>query len=118
MITLRRDHLKRDEVLTVGQIEDCVPRLAEASALVDEFQRMIRNRKPDHLDSWLPTAEQSLLSPFARGLRSDRAAVVATMEEPWSNGQAEGRIKRLKTLKCQIYDRAKLDLIKARMLAA
>jgi transposase len=118
MMTLRRDHLTRDEALTVAKIEDCVPRLAEAAALVDEFQRMIRNRKPDHLDAWLPKADQSLLSSFARGLRTDRAAAVAAMEEPWSNGQAEGQINRLKTLKRQMYGRAKLDLLKARMLAA
>jgi transposase len=40
------------------------------------------------------------------------------MEEPWSNGQAEGQINRLKTLKRQMYGRAKLDLLKARMIAA
>ena len=118
MMTLRRDHLTRDEALTVAKIEDCVPRLAEAAALVDEFQRMIRNRKPDHLDAWLPKAEQSLLSSLARGLRADRAAVAVAMEEPWSNGQAEGQINRLKTLKRQMYGRAKLDLLKARMIAA
>ena len=118
MMTLRRDHLTRDEAIAVARIEDGVPRLAEAAALVDEFQNMIRNRKPDLLDAWLPKAEQGLLSSFAHGLRADRTAVVAAMEEPWSNGQAEGQINRLKTLKRQMYGRAKLDLLKARMIAA
>ncbi|MGF1447328.1 MAG: ISL3 family transposase, partial [Pikeienuella sp.] len=62
MMTLRRDHLTRDEALTVAQIEGGVPRLAEAAGLIDAFQTMIRNRKPDHLDEWLPRAEQGLLS--------------------------------------------------------
>jgi len=118
MMTLRRGHLTRDEAIAVAQIEDGVPRLAEAAALVDEFQNMIRNRKPDALDAWLPKAEQGMLSSFAHGLRADREAVVAAMEEPWSNGQAEGQINRLKTLKRQMYGRAKLDLLKARMIAA
>ena len=118
MLTLRRDHLTRDEAIAVAQIEDGVPRLAEAAALVDEFQTMIRTRKPDLLDAWLPKAEQGLPSSFAHGLRADRAAVVAAMEEPWSNGQAEGQINRLKTLKRQMHGRAKLDLLKARMIAA
>jgi len=118
MMTLRRDHPTRDDAITVAQIEDAVPGLAEASALVADFQAMIRNRKPDLLDAWLPKAEQGLLSSFARGLRADREAVVAAMEEPWSNGQAEGQINRLKTLKRQMYGRAKLDLLKARMIAA
>ena len=118
MMTLRRDHLTRDEAIAVAQIEQGVPRLAEAATLVGEFQTMIRTRTPDLLDAWLPKADQGLLSSFARGLRADRAAVVAAMEEPWSNDQAEGQINRLKTLKRQMYGRAKLDLLKARMIAA
>jgi len=116
MMALRRDHLTSDEALTVAQIEHGVPRRAEAAALVDAFQTMIRNRQPDLRDAWLPKAEQSLLSSFARGLRADREAVVAAMKEPWSNGQAEGQINRLKSLKRQMYGRAKLDLLKARIM--
>ncbi|MEO1460269.1 MAG: ISL3 family transposase, partial [Pseudomonadota bacterium] len=94
MMTLLRHHLTRDEALTVAQIELGVPRLAEAAALADDFQKMIRNRKPKLLDAWLSKAGQGLLSSFARGLRTDADAVVAAMEEPWSNGQAEGQINR------------------------
>mgnify|MGYP006270568371 CR=1 FL=1 len=79
---------------------------------------MSPTRKSDALDARLPKAEQGLLSSSARGLRSDRATVVAALEEPWSNGYAEGQINRLKTLKRQMYGRAKLDLLKARMIAA
>ena len=118
MMTLRRDRLTRDEALTVAQIEGGVPRLAEAAALADAFQTMVRNRRPDLLDAWLTKAEEGLLSSLARGLRADREAVVAAMEEPWSNGQAEGQINRLKTLKRQTYGRAKLDLLRARVMAA
>lgn len=118
LMTLGRDHLTRDEALTVAQIEHGVPRLAEAARQIDAFQNMVRNRKSDLLDGWLQAAEQGLLSSFARGLSGDKEAVVAAMEEPWSNGQTEGQINRLKTLKRQMYGRAKLDLLKARMIAA
>jgi transposase len=118
MMTLRRDHLTRDEALTVALIEDGAPLLAEAAGLVDDFQKMIRNRTPDLLDAWLQRAEQGLLSSFARGLRADRDAIIAAIEKPWSNGQTEGHINRLKTLKRQMYGRAKLDLVRARMMAA
>jgi len=37
MITLRPRRLTREEATTLAQIEDGVPRLAEAAALVDEF---------------------------------------------------------------------------------
>lgn len=36
----------------------------------------------------------------------------------WSNGPTEGHISRLKTLKRQMFSRAKLDLLKQRLMAA
>jgi transposase len=53
---------------------------------------------------------------FARTLLRDIDAVRNTIELPWSNGQAEGQINRLKTLKRAIYGRAGLELLRARML--
>lgn len=35
---------------------------------------------------------------------------------PWSNGQTEGQINRLKTLKRAMYGRAGAELLRARML--
>ena len=67
--------------------------------------------------NWLDEAEDSMIASFARGLRSDCAAVAAALREPWSNGQTEGQINRLKTLKRQMYGRAKIDLLRARLLA-
>jgi transposase len=68
--------------------------------------------------SRLPKAEQGLSCSFARGLRADRKAVVAAMEEPWPNGHAEGQFNRLKTPKRQMHGRARLDLLRASMVAA
>ena len=36
----------------------------------------------------------------------------------WSNGQVEGQIDRLKTIKRQMYGRANLDLLERRFLLA
>jgi hypothetical protein len=52
----------------------------------------------------------------ARVLRIDIDAVNNAIELPWSNGQAEGQINRLKTLKRAMYGRAGPELLKARML--
>lgn len=38
--------------------------------------------------------------------------------EPWSSGQAEGQVNRLKLIKRQRYGRAGLDLRKRRMVLA
>ena len=39
------------------------------------------------------------------------------MTQPWSNGPTEGQITKLKLVKRQMYGRAKLDLLRARLLA-
>ncbi|MDE1918713.1 MAG: transposase, partial [Sphingomonadales bacterium] len=35
----------------------------------------------------------------------------------WSSGQVEGNVNRLKLIKRQMYGRAKIDLLKARVMA-
>jgi transposase len=58
----------------------------------------------------------SLVSSFAAGIRKDQFAVAAALVHPWSNGQTEGQITRLKLIKRQMYGRAKLDLLQARLI--
>ena len=53
---------------------------------------------------------------FAEGIRRDEAAVQAACTSPWSQGQVEGQVNRLKLLKRQMYGRAKLDLLRRRVL--
>ena len=48
----------------------------------------------------------------------DRAAVRAAIISAWSNGQTEGQITKLKLVKRQMYGRAKLDLLEARLIGA
>jgi transposase len=48
----------------------------------------------------------------------DKAAVHAALATPWSNGQTEGQITKLKLVKRQMYGRAKLDLLRARLVQA
>lgn len=79
---------------------------------------MVRNARENALDTWLDEAEESLLGAFTRGLRRDQAAVAAALRKPWSNGQTEGQINRLKTLKRQMYGRANIDLLRARLVEA
>jgi len=56
------------------------------------------------------------LASFANGIAGDYAAVLAAITGPWSNGQAEGQITKLKLVKRQMYRRAKLDLLRARLV--
>jgi transposase len=73
------------------------------------------------LEAWLTDARTSgvrAVETFAAGLEQDGAAVRAALTMPWSNGQTEGQITRLKLLKRQMYGRASLDLLRRRMLLA
>jgi transposase len=95
--------------------------LHQAYELTQEFVTMIKERKVSCLQDWMQRAEQSglpALKGFARGLRLDNAAVAAALSSPWSQGQVEGQITRLKLLKRQMYGRAKFDLLRLRVLQA
>ena len=55
---------------------------------------------------------------FANGVLKDKAAVSAAITSPWSNGQTEGQITKLKLVKRQMYGRGKLDLLQARVMGS
>jgi transposase len=42
--------------------------------------------------------------------------VEAAVTEKWSNGVVEGQVNRLKTLKRQMYGRAGVELLRARLI--
>ena len=115
-MTLARDRLSRSELETVAAVEHAVPGLVAARDLVDRFQSLIRKQDPKVLDLWLADAAASSISSFAKGIADDQSAIAAAIEEPWSNGQTEGQITKLKLVKRQMYGRANLDLLRARLL--
>ena len=69
--------------------------------------------------SWIERALSSStaeLQSFAKGLQQDLAAVAAGISLPWSNGQTEGQVNRLKLIKRTMYGRAGFDLLRQRIL--
>ena len=84
---------------------------------------MLRERKGQGLEEWLGRVEQKVasqqvreLGSFARGIRQDQAAVTAGLTLEISQGQVEGQVNRLKTLKRAMYGRASFETLKARVL--
>ena len=76
---------------------------------------------PKAFDAWLVEARRCGVrgvESFAASLDQDGAAVRAALTLPWSSGQAEGQINRLKLLKRAMYGRAKLDWLRRRFLLA
>jgi transposase len=95
------------------------PAIETARHLAHEFFALMRRRDLNGFDRWLTQArvcEVIELHRFAAGLQADLSAVRAAFSSPWSSGQVEGQINRLKYLKRQMYGRAKLDLMRIRVL--
>lgn len=120
-LVLRRDERRSEEQQAyLDALRSKDPAIATAIASVDEFLGMVRRREGERLPAWLDAAEASgidELARFARKLRADQDAVQAGLTLRWSNGQTEGQITRLKLLKRQGYGRAKVDLLRTRVLA-
>jgi hypothetical protein len=71
-MTTKRDHLTKAETVTVAAIEQGVPMLAEARALVDRFHAMIRKKAEIELEPWINESKRSLIASFATGIACSR----------------------------------------------
>ena len=101
------------------------------AALARRFTAIVRSRcraRPHTsktaavaLQRWFDDAHAcgvSAVKAFAVALEQDAAAVGAALTTPWSSGQCEGQINKLKLLKRQTYGRASFELLRRRVLLA
>ncbi|KKC33470.1 transposase [Devosia psychrophila] len=116
LMTTARDDLAKSEAILVAAIEVTVPELVVARTTIGDFQSMIRSKTAVRLDVRLQAAKTSLVGSFANGVKKDIAAVRNAIISPWSNGQTEDQIARLKLIRRQMCGRAKLDLLQARFV--
>jgi transposase len=104
----------------LDRLRDQYPAIAVAQTVVDAFSRMVRDRDRAAFDGWLATAEAcgiAELAAVATFMRRDYAAIVAALTLPWSNGQTEGQVTRLKLIKRRGYGRASFGRLRRRVLA-
>lgn len=118
LLTAPAERLNAAERRYVDAVCDASPPLATAHRLALEFRAMLRAHDPKPLPAWLTALEASELRTLAPGLRRDADAVLAAILFPWSNGQVEGQINRLKLVKRTMYGRASFPLLRRRVLAA
>jgi transposase len=116
LLTGNPDTLDDADRRFVAALLERSPAIATAADLVSRFVTMVKDQVADAFDGWLREAEISALAPFAAGLRRDEDAVRAALTEPWSNGQVEGQVNRLKVIKREMYGRAGFDLLRCRVL--
>ena len=116
-----REELNEDERAVRDRLEQAHADIAVATSLAQQFQDLLRHRDEAALEGWLTDASESGIGPFkhfAASLRRDEAAVRAALSQPWSNGQLEAQVNRLKVIKRVGYERAKFDLLRRRVLYA
>jgi len=121
LLVRRPDELEDTDSAIVERLCQVCREVQVAYPLAQEFNRIVREHHVDAFAGWLTRAHASgipELKSFVAGIQRDRAAVMAALTLPFSTGQVEGQINRLKLIKRSGYGRAKLDLLRQRVLAA
>lgn len=111
--------LQDEESAQLASLFKECPKLQMIYQHAQAFQQMLSQQLPEKLDDWLVQMEScdiKKLQNIAWGLRQDYDAVRAALTCDWSNGQVEGQVNRLKTIKHQMYGRANFDLLRQRAL--
>jgi transposase len=114
-----RGLLTPNQAAKVDALKTASPEFTAMRRLAMRFRGILRTRDVKKFGLWLDDAQQSgiyAMQRFARTVRRDLDAVTNALTEEWSNGQTEGHINRLKTLKRAMYGRAGAELLRARML--
>jgi transposase len=98
---------------------NCEP-IRRASELARSFGEAVRGHDVDALTVWTDCALQTTatkeMNGFAQGMIRNWPEVKAAIGMKWSNGRTEGHVNRLKLIKRKMYGRAKLDLLRIRVL--
>jgi transposase len=121
LVLRHADHRDATDAEQLSRLRTQHAALTEAIILAEEFVALIRERQAERFDPWLAQARDSALLAFrnfARKIDSDYDAVRGAVTSPWSTGQVEGQINRLKMIKRQMFGRASFDLLNRRFILA
>ncbi|MFD7260126.1 transposase [Streptomyces sp. NPDC059874] len=109
--------IAKDSLLDL--IRTACPHLDAAARHVHDFAEMFHDLRGDQLPDWIERVladDLPALHSLVSGLRRDFDAVTAGLSTPWSSGQVEGHVTRVKLIKRMAYGGANLDLLRLRVL--
>jgi predicted transcriptional regulator len=95
------------------------PKAAGIIELISEFKDILKSSAINRLEPWIQKAQaldSDEISSFVNGVQRDKNAVVNAIMLPYSNGLAEGKINKLKTIKRVMYGRCSFDTLKTKVL--
>jgi transposase len=107
-----RGQMTARQIANVDALKAASAEFTAMRRLAMRFRGLLLGRTPEGLDDWLTDARASgiyAMQRFAKTIRQDIEAVRNAVSEPWSNGQTEGQINKLKTLKRAMYGRASVS---------
>lgn len=123
LLLIRPEDVSPEQQVAINQLKALHPDVQTATALLEGFARMLRDRTDEQpreeLELWIGRAESCGLpemGAFVTKLRQDVDAVVAGLTSAYSQGQTEGNVNRLKLLKRQMYGRAGFETLRRRFL--
>jgi transposase len=119
LLSKPRPELSARQAEIVDILKEQCPGFAIMRKLTFGFRAILSRGKVATLHRWMEEASQTGIHPmerFVRTVKQDLRAVEAAVTEKWSNGPVEGQINRLKALKRQMYGRAGVELLRARVL--
>ncbi|MFE9868266.1 transposase [Streptomyces sp. NPDC005506] len=118
-IMSRPERLRPDEAVGWKEVRTACPELDPAVEHVRTFGALMQEHRGADLEGWIERVRQHhlpALRQFADGLLNGRDTVIAGLSSPWSSGQVEGQATRVKLIERAGYGRAKLDLLRTRVL--
>jgi len=121
LFVLPKEKLTAHQQRQLDQMCQASEDLSTAYELSQDFLGILKGRRAHELKDWIRAAKSSQvteLKSFAKSVQQDYAAIYAACSLPWSQGQVEGQINRLKCIKRQMYGRAQFDLLRLRVLHA
>jgi hypothetical protein len=97
------------------------PQVSEIRQCILDFRKIYDNKEVTFLERFIALYSENQSKPiksFASGLRSDLAAVKNSVTSELSNGFVEGNNNKIKAIKRMMYGRAKIDLLRVKVLYA
>jgi transposase len=119
LVTRPPDQMTDEQKQLLGRITNQCPEADDLRRIALAFRAALTAENSTQLRQWIDGAKRCEFGHvvrFAYGLQKDISAVAAAVDTPWSNGQVEGQINRLKMSKRQMCGRAGFELLRARVL--
>ncbi|MDH6115360.1 transposase [Kitasatospora sp. MAP12-15] len=118
-ITRHPDSLDEDQSQRLKEVLARCPALDRTAQHVRVFAELMNNRRGHELRDWVAQVQAdsiAALHTFTAGLDQDLDAVIAGLSLSYSSGAVEGHNNKIKMIKRQMFGRAKLDLLRKRVL--